>query len=548
MTGHSRLLLDWLLLAGFCMFLFFYGLAYFGLVGADEPRYAQIAREMLARHDWITPTLGGKPWLEKPALYYWQAMLAYRVFGASDWAARLPSAIDATVMVFAVYLFLRRFRPGFELDGALMTASLAGVIGFARAASTDMPLSAAFAIALLAWSGWYESGNKSYLALFYSCLALGALAKGPVAPFLAAAIIIVFALAIRKASFIKRTLWFPGITLFLAVMLPWYIAVQIRNPELFRVFFLQHNLARFGTNLFHHARPVWYFVPVLLLGLIPWTMFVVAAALDAVRAWWKQEGPVRANQSLNIFLVIWMIVPVAFFSLSQSKLPGYILPALPAAALLIAEYLRSRVAAGERSDILLSGLHAIVGALPIIPAMMLPFIIFQHRVPWGNWAEVSVAFAAVLAIGITLTLRAKAGLRMLRLVTLVPVVLCVAAILRLGAPSLDVTLSARSLAGQITRADSRRLPLAVLLVSRETEYGLQFYRNQNIARYESGQVPSGEHLVVAPEGLRKGVEKRVAGRRVTYLGSFAAQGLDYYWVGAGSNQRATMSSQPSNPR
>jgi 4-amino-4-deoxy-L-arabinose transferase-like glycosyltransferase len=251
---------------------------------------------------------------------------------------------------------------------------------------------------------------------------------------------------------------------------------------------------------------------------------------------------------LNIFLVIWMIVPVAFFSLSQSKLPGYILPALPAAALLIAEYLRSRVAAGERSDILLSGLHAIVGALPIIPAMMLPFIIFQHRVPWGNWAEVSVAFAAVLAIGITLTLRAKAGLRMLRLVTLVPVVLCVAAILRLGAPSLDVTLSARSLAGQITKADSRRLPLAVLLVSRETEYGLQFYRNQNIARYESGQVPSGEHLVVAPEGLRKGVEKRAAGRRVTYLGSFAAQGLDYYWVGAGSNQRATMSSQPSNPR
>ena len=536
MTGRSRLLLDLFLLAGFSAFLFFYGLAYFGLIGADEPRYAQIAREMLVRHDWITPTLGGMPWLEKPALYYWQAMLAYRVFGVSDWAARLPSAIDSTVMVFAVYLFLRRFRPGFELDGALMTASLAGVIGFARAASMDMPLSAAFAIALLAWFGWYESGNKSYLALFYSCLAFGALAKGPVAPFLAAAIIVVFALAIRKPSFIKRTLWLPGITLFLAVTLPWYIAVQIRNPEFFSVFFLQHNLARFGTNLFHHTEPVWYFVPVLLLALIPWTMFVVAAAMEEVRLWWKQKSPVPANQSLSIFLVIWMIVPVAFFSFSQSKLPGYILPALPAAALLIAEYLRSSIAAGARSDIFLSALHAIIAALPIIPAMMLPFIIFQHRVPWGNWAEVSVTFAAVLAIGITLTLRAKAGLRMLRLVTLVPVVLCVAAILRLGAPSLDVTLSARPLAEQITKADSRRLPLAVLLISRETEYGLQFYRNQNIARYELGQVASGEHLVVAPEGLRKGVEKRAAGRRVTYLGSFAAQGLDYYWVGAGSNQ------------
>src|ERR1700758_4944409 len=123
MTERARLLLDWLLLVGFCGFLFFYGLAYFGLVGADEPRYAQIAREMLAGRDWITPTLDGKPWLEKPALYYWQAILAYRIFGVSDWAARLPSAIDATLMVFAVYFFLRRFRHEFALDGALMTAS-----------------------------------------------------------------------------------------------------------------------------------------------------------------------------------------------------------------------------------------------------------------------------------------------------------------------------------------------------------------------------------------------------------------------------------------
>src|SRR2546428_6516600 len=128
MTERSRLLTDWLLLAGFCGFLFYSGLAHFGLVAADEPRYAQIAGEMLARQDWITPTLDGKPWLEKPALYYWQAMLAYRIFGVSDWAARLPSAIDATLMVLAVYFFLRRFRPGFELDGAFVTGCLAGWI------------------------------------------------------------------------------------------------------------------------------------------------------------------------------------------------------------------------------------------------------------------------------------------------------------------------------------------------------------------------------------------------------------------------------------
>jgi hypothetical protein len=93
---------DSLLLAGFCGFLFFFGLSYFGLLGADEPRYAQVAQEMFARHDWITPTLGGKAWLEKPVLYYWQTILAYKVFGVSDWAARLSSAVDATLMVVAV--------------------------------------------------------------------------------------------------------------------------------------------------------------------------------------------------------------------------------------------------------------------------------------------------------------------------------------------------------------------------------------------------------------------------------------------------------------
>src|ERR1700719_1364353 len=193
MSKISRASTDWLLLAGFCGFLFFFGLAYFGLIGADEPRYAQVAREMLARHDWITHTLGGKPWLEKPPLYYWQAILAFSIFGVSDWAARLPSAVDATLLVVAVYLFLKRIRPGFQLDGALMTASAAGVVGFARAASTDMPLAAMFTIALLAWYAWYENDSHFYLVIFYCFLALGMLAKGPIAPLLAALVIVIFA-------------------------------------------------------------------------------------------------------------------------------------------------------------------------------------------------------------------------------------------------------------------------------------------------------------------------------------------------------------------
>ena len=119
---------------------------------------------------------------------------------------------------------------------------------------------------------------------------------------------------------------------------------------------------------------------------------------------------------------------------------------------------------------------------------------------------------------------------MLSFVTLVPVVLAVAAVLGIGAPALDATLSARPLSQEINRVDNRSLPLAILRLPRETEYGLQFYRNENIVRYELGQIPSGEHIVIAPEGWQQNVAKWTTGRRVTYLGSFAAQGLDYYWV------------------
>src|SRR5271169_1340658 len=139
MAKRSRVL-EIILVLAFCLFLFAYGLSAFGLMGADEPRYAQIAREMLARHDWVTPVLYGEVWLEKPVLYYWLAMIAYKIFGVSDWAARLPSTVLATLMAMGIYGFSLRLRRGMQFDAALMTASCALVLAMARGASTDMPL------------------------------------------------------------------------------------------------------------------------------------------------------------------------------------------------------------------------------------------------------------------------------------------------------------------------------------------------------------------------------------------------------------------------
>jgi 4-amino-4-deoxy-L-arabinose transferase-like glycosyltransferase len=534
MTMRTRT--DVLLIAGFCAFLFFYGLGQFGLIGADEPRYAQVARVMLDHRDWITPTLGGQPWLEKPPLYYWQAMVIYSLFGVRDVTARIPSAIDATLLVIAVYLFFWRFRRGVEVDAALITASCAGIVGYARAASTDMPLAATFAVGMLTWWAWREGGRKTYLAVFYFCMALGMLAKGPVAPFLAAAIIALYAAATREWRLILRTLWFPGVLLFCAITLPWYCAVQLRNPQFFREFILQHNLARFSSNLYHHPEPFWYYAPVIALALVPWIVFVIAAFVEGIRLCWANRKSETSDPDFElqfgVFACCWLVVPVAFFSISQSKLPGYILPAVPAGAFLLADYLRQHLEHEAPVSKSLVILHALVAAAPIVPAMLLTYLLIEHRLPGGRPMYIALAVAFVLCAGIALTLVSRAGLRMLRFVTLIPVVLAVAAVLKLGTTAIDQKLSTRPLFVELASVETHQLPLAVYGVPREVEYGLAFYRNQSIARYESGNVPPEEHLLVVLTTWKDNIPSQTAGRRVSFLGHYAPQNVDYYWVAA----------------
>ncbi len=534
MTLRTRT--DALLIAGFCAFLFFYGAGQIGLIGADEPRYAQVAREMLERRDWITPTLGGRAWLEKPPLYYWQAMAAYSLFGVTDTAARIPSAVDATLMVVAIYFFFRRFRRGVEVDAALVAASSAGVIGYARAASMDMALAATFAIAMLAWWAWRESEKRVFLALFYACAALGMLAKGPVAPFLAALVIVLFAIAIRETRLIIRTLWLPGVLLFCAIALPWYVAVQLRNPQFCREFILEHNLARFSTDLYHHREPFWYYLPVMLLALAPWTVFVAAACARTLRVWWTERSlPAAASDrelQFNLFACCWLLGTVLFFSVSQSKLPGYILPAVAAGAVLFAEYLRLHLENNEGVSKWLAALHGLLAAAPIVPAILVANLVVQRRLPPGKPLFVAAVVALGLCAAIVLTLLGRPGWRMLRFVTLIPVVLSVAAVLKLGSAAIDRTLSTRPLSVELASMETSHLPLAVCGASREVEYGLAFYRNQKIARYEAGDIPSAEHLLVAPPAWRSNVASGTAGRRVSFLGHYAPQDLDYYWVAA----------------
>ena len=309
------------------------------------------------------------------------------------------------------------------------------------------------------------------------------------------------------------------------------------------MFILEHNLGRFGTDLYHHTQPFWYYLPVALLALVPWTVFVIAAAAETIRAWWTEKRELFPSEdALPAFLVIWLVVPIAFFSLSASKLPGYIVPAIPAGTLLLAEYVRRHVIdddtmAKDRPSLLMIVLHSVDreptrgrGADDAVHCVST-----QPAVEPGDRRSQPDS-PSVLAIGIAPHLATTDGASTIALRHLrCPVVLAVASVLRLGAPALDATLSARPLAQEISRVDNRSLPLAILRLSRETEYGLHFYRDQKIARYEAGEAPAGEHLLAAPEGSQKNMAKWITGRRITYLGSFAPQGVDYYWVAGKSN-------------
>jgi 4-amino-4-deoxy-L-arabinose transferase-like glycosyltransferase len=530
------------------LLLFFYGLGSFGLVGADEPRYAQIAREMLRNNDFVTPTLHGHAWLEKPALYYWRAAAAFRTFGVHDWAARLPSATFALALVIIIYFHMRRFRPGAQFGAALITAACAAIIGFSRGASTDMQLAAPFSFAMLGWYAWFETGRKFWLFDLYFFLAVGTLAKGPVAPGLAFFIVFIFAAVRRDLKLVTRTIWWPGIVIYSVIVLPWYIAVQMANREFFKVFFLEHNLERFATDLFQHRQPFWYYLPVLLLSLMPWTVYGFAALLSAARQTWKDwqssaPGEVRESEqtgdSFPEFLVIWALFPVLFFSFSQSKLPGYILPSIPPCTILTADYLRRKSRQSMRMGLVFG--HALLTAFLTTAVLLVPHLVINPKTlpPTPALAYASIVGAAVFCFIFFLVRRR--GPRMLLWTTIVPVAVGVFFLLHDAGRILGLTYSSRQIAVYIEKIERDELntsfrPVAVFKARREVEYGLGFYLDEGVERYERGEVPSGDHILVAREGEHHQIEQRLGpNRKFVSFGSPFPEGmnpqhLEVLWV------------------
>src|SRR6202045_2975214 len=326
---------------------YFSHLGAFGFIGPDEPRYAWIARDMAETGDWVTPRLYGKPWFEKPVFYYWSAAVCFKLFGVNEASARLPSAVCALLATLGLgWLALR--LGGWQMARwvLLLFPSTVGMIGFSHAASTDMPFSAMLSIAMVCAAVALEvvpseklfpeetregqtvarRAKKSVylsLALFGFLLGIAVLAKGPAALILAGGAIVLWAASTKHWREALRL--FPPIAMapFFLTCLPWYVLCARRNPDFFRIFIIEHNFKRYLTPEFQHIQPFWYYVPITIIALLPWLFWL---AWFAVREPSKSES--SAERSQILFMTAWGVFPILFFSLSKSKLPGYILPAV----------------------------------------------------------------------------------------------------------------------------------------------------------------------------------------------------------------------------
>jgi 4-amino-4-deoxy-L-arabinose transferase-like glycosyltransferase len=464
-------------------------------------------------------------------------------------------------MVALIYLHMRRFRPGGHLDAALITVACAGIIGFSRGASTDMQMAAPLSIGLLGWYAWYETDSKFWLFDIYFFTAVATLAKGPVAPFLAIVIVCAFAFLRKEWSIVRRSLWWPGVALYFAITLPWFIAVQHENPTFFREFFLEHNLERFATNRFQHAQPFWYYIPVLLLSVMPWTVIAIRALLDGIQtsvAEWRlrrlnpgKPAPSRPGDAFPEFLVLWALIPIVFFSLSQSKLPGYILPSIPPITILTGDYLYRRRRPGLNRWELIG--HAGLCAVMSIFGLLLPWFVSRHSAEMPPTRVLAVALLASAGAALLIIVVVKGyGVARLRLATLGILIVLMFYLYGVGpffglpaVPAtkraihlLDRSYSARPLAQHLALLAPPNETVAVFRVRRDVEYGLAFYRNHEVVNYENTGVPDEEHLLVARISGRGGVDlhtpaalqEYLEGRQYQQVLSWPEQNLEVYLV------------------
>lgn len=325
----------WLLLALFTL-LWFGALGYRKLITPDEGRYATIAWEMVTSGDWLTPRLNGVKYFEKPALQYWATALGFLFFGQSDFVARLWPALTGFLAVIGLFFTGRRiWNEQTGLIAALLLACNLWWLGNGHFLTLDMGVSALLCGALCGFllaqhDGASERENRNGMLLAWGMMALAVLQKGLIGLLIPGSVLVLYTVVQRDWRLWTRLHLGKGLLLFFAITAPWFVLVSRANPEFAWFFFIHEHFLRFATKVHRRAGAWWYFFPILIAGLMPWTSLLPQALYQG----WKKEA---SRFQVNRFLLIWAVFIFAFFSKSSSKLPSYILPMFPALALLTAQ-------------------------------------------------------------------------------------------------------------------------------------------------------------------------------------------------------------------
>ncbi len=474
------------------LLLWFGGLDHRKLAEPDEGRYAEVAREMVVSGDFITPRLNGFKHFTKPPLQYWMTALAYRLFGPDEWTARLWSALAGMVALLTVLFTMRALygSPAASGSAAVLSSSLYFVF-FAQVATLDMGLTLFVTVAMCAMmlalnAPPASQAERNWMRVAWTAMGLAVLAKGLIGVVFPLMVAVLYALSERRLGWWRRLHVVEGVVLLSIVAAPWFLAVSLRNPEFPAYFFLEEHFERFVGTGHRRNKPFWFFLPLVLVGLLPWTW----AAVEGTLAGWRARPADSAFRPAR-FLAIWAACIVLFFSLSRSKMPAYVLPAIPALAMLAGLRLASLDAGAVRKRVL--PLLASMGVAVVVVAAVLPGT--ERALPYRHLYEdyATWLFAAgvlLLAAAILIGMLRLTGMRLLAsvaFVTLAAIQSCI-----LGFESLSGLRSSHAIAQEIAR---RATPETEIFMVGASYLTLPFYLGRTVVlAQETGQMSFGVRL------------------------------------------------------
>ena len=348
----------------------------------SETAYGEVAREILLTHDWVVMHLNGLPWYVQPPLYFWIGALFAKMLGVGTLAFRLPSALATIAMGAATgYAVTRQagIRAGLYAAVILSTCLMQAIVG--RLAIMDALLDLAVALAIFWWFRALQSGRGAYFIFGWVALGFGFLAKGPVAPVTVALVLVPYALWNRRHAPTRMPqwrAWLAGLALFLAIVTPWFLALAAHSGVRSVSELIGHyTFGRYTQTIENQSGPLWYYLPVVILGFFPWIAFLPSSIAFGVRRLRAADGEGDDERPAMLRLAFsWIVAPLVFFSLAKTKLPNYIALEFPALALLVALYFEDAVVSERNRSraLLISAL-----AVPVTIAMVALAIVWFSR-------------------------------------------------------------------------------------------------------------------------------------------------------------------------